>query len=51
VAGGGSVAPNADGAGFSGQFDCDPGGALILNQSANGVTVSGRVRYTVVGAG
>ena len=51
VAGGGAMAPDATGGGFGGTFDCDPGSPLIINNSTPGVTVSGRVRYTVVGAG
>lgn len=44
--GGGAVAPQFIG----GTFDLDPGAAFIIN-NLNAVSISGRIRYTVMGAG
>jgi hypothetical protein len=41
------VLQDASGPGFGGQYDCDPGAALtIINSAGN---ISGHVRYTVLG--
>jgi hypothetical protein len=47
VAGVPIILQDATGAGFGGQYDCDPGAALtIINTAGN---ISGHVRYTVLG--
>jgi hypothetical protein len=37
-----------DGPGFGGQYDCDPGCSLSITNSSG--TLTGRIRYTIIGA-
>lgn len=46
---GGGVAYTPTSPGSGGKYDCDPGSALSITNTAG--TVSGSIRYTILGAG